>query len=64
MDTDGVAKKLREMIPGEPEAAVSPSPIRGLLQVVIDTKVFYVSEDLKFLIRGELIDLDGKDVKE
>ena len=60
MDADGVAKKLREMIPGEPEAAVSPSPIRGLLQVVIDTKVFYVSEDLKFLIRGELIDLDGK----
>ena len=60
MDVDGVAKKLREMIPGEPEAAVSPSPIRGLLQVVIDTKVFYVSEDLKFLIRGELIDLDDK----
>ena len=60
METGSVAEKLREMIPGEPEAAVSPSPIPGLLQVVIDTKIFYISEDLKFLIQGELIDLDGK----
>ena len=60
MDADDVAEKLKEIIPGAPEAAVSPSPIPGVLQVVIDTKVFYISEDLKFLIRGELIDLDGK----
>ena len=59
-DTDGVVKRLKEIIPGEPEAAVSASPIPGLLQVVIDTRVFYISEDLKFLIQGELIDLEGK----
>ncbi len=60
MDLDGVAKKLKEIVPGEAEATVSPSPIPGLLQVVIDTKVFYISKDVKFLMRGELIDLNGK----
>ena len=60
LDAENVAKKLKEMIPGGREAAVSPSPIPGLLQVVIDTKVFYVSEDLNFLMRGELVDLNRK----
>ncbi len=38
---------------------VSPSPVQGLFEVRIGAKIAYVSADGRYLIQGEIIDLDS-----
>ncbi len=36
----------------------APTPITGLYQVVNDGRIFYLTPDLKYAVRGNIIDLD------
>ncbi|WP_199609459.1 bifunctional protein-disulfide isomerase/oxidoreductase DsbC [Flocculibacter collagenilyticus] len=39
--------------------AISPSPIKGLMQVVTDRGIFYSSQNGKYLVHGKMFDLDN-----
>lgn len=51
-----ISKKL----PGIDFGTVTPAPINGLYEVSIGPDVVYFSADGKFLVQGDLIDLDAK----
>lgn len=49
-----VSKRFPEIRPEQ----LSPAPVPGLLEVRVGSKVAYVSADGRYLIQGEIIDLD------
>ena len=51
---------LSLMLPDLEPDAVNPSPVPGLYEVVLGPKVFYVTEDARFLIQGDVIDLESR----
>ncbi len=48
-----IAAKFPEIRPEQ----IAPSPVQGLYEVRIGSKIAYVSTDGKFLVQGEIIDL-------
>ncbi len=38
---------------------LSPSPIAGVWELAVDMELYYVSEDGRYLVKGEIIDLNG-----
>jgi len=58
-----VQEQLRTVFPEGDVDAVRSSVVPGLLEVVRDTRLYYVSEDGNFLIAGQVIDTrDGTNV--
>lgn len=55
---DAIHKRLSELMPAT-DFSVLQTPLRGLYEVTHDSSVFYMSEDGKFLIQGELVDIDA-----
>lgn len=53
--------QLADMLPGVTQEQVSDSPINGIYEVAIGTKVAYVSDDGRYLMQGELFDLDSNE---
>ena len=53
--------QLAEMLPGVTREQVSDSPIAGVYEIAIGTKVAYVSDDGRYLMQGELFDLDSNE---
>jgi len=51
--------KLAKLIPEEP-SSITESPAKGLYEVVYGTDVFYIHEDGKYLLQGDLIDIDTR----
>lgn len=56
-----IQKRLNQVISGAPPAMIKPSPIGGIYQVTIGTKVFYMSENGQYLLNGNLIDLETRE---
>lgn len=52
-----VQSALKKMIPTEEPSKVTPSPIKGVYEVAYGTTIFYISEDGKYLLQGDLIDV-------
>ncbi len=52
--------KLAKLIPGEEPSSITESPAKGLYEVVYGTDVFYIHEDGKYLLQGDLIDVDTR----
>lgn len=52
-----VVEGLSEAIPGVTKENVFETPIKGLYQVIIGARVVYVSDDGRYLIKGEMVDL-------
>ncbi len=48
---------LKKLIPDETPDRVSPSPIKGVYEVAYGTTIFYISEDGKYILQGDLIDV-------
>ncbi len=48
---------IGEILPGVPISEITPSPLEGVSEVVIGGKLFYVSNDGKYLMQGSLIEL-------
>ncbi len=58
-ESEGIIKqRLGEILPDIDVDSVAPSPLEGLYEVVIGQRLVYVTGDGKFLIQGNLIDLE------
>jgi thiol:disulfide interchange protein DsbC len=51
---------LEKNLPGLKVDSVNPSELDGLYEVTIGPKLFYVSDDARYMIQGSLIDLKEK----
>jgi thiol:disulfide interchange protein DsbC len=56
-----VEEKLRALVPNAKTIAISESPIKGILQVQINSDIVYVTEGAEYLVQGQIIDLDTRD---
>jgi thiol:disulfide interchange protein DsbC len=56
-----VEEKIRGLAPNATTIAVSESPIDGILQVQVNSELVYVSSDGKYLLQGNIIDIDTRD---
>jgi thiol:disulfide interchange protein DsbC len=56
-----VEEKLRALVPNAKTIAISETPIKGILQVQINSDIVYVTEDGQYLLQGQVIDLDTRD---
>jgi thiol:disulfide interchange protein DsbC len=54
---ESVPETLAARIPGVEAEHVQPTPVPGLWEVTVGTQVVYISEDGRYMVRGELIDL-------
>lgn len=48
---------LQLLIPGKEPDKISRSPVPGLVEVIIGPRLFYFSEDGRFLLNGHIIDI-------
>ncbi|HAI95824.1 MAG: disulfide bond formation protein DsbC [Cycloclasticus sp.] len=56
-DEASVALGLSAVIPNISKDSVSKTPITGLYQVLVGARVIYASEDGRYIIQGEMVDL-------
>lgn len=56
-DEASVALGLSAVIPNISKDNVSKTPITGLYQVLVGARVIYASEDGRYIIQGEMVDL-------
>lgn len=59
-DEAAIKKAIATFMPTEQVDAVKPSEIKGLYEVNAGTNIFYASEDGKYLLQGQLFDVDAK----
>lgn len=59
-DTEAFRAIISEKLPGIDFGSVTPAPLDGIYEVAVGPDVVYFSQDGKFLIQGDLIDLDAK----
>jgi thiol:disulfide interchange protein DsbC len=58
---EAVKKSLRSVLPDTKPSSISPSVIPGVYEVVLDSEVVYVSENGRYLLQGNLIDLQEQE---
>lgn len=64
-DEASIADNLSKVIPGVSKSDVSKTPIEGLYQVVVGARIVYTSDDGRYIIQGEMVDLvDRKNLTE
>jgi thiol:disulfide interchange protein DsbC len=57
-DTDKVIREaVGKILPGIPVNEITPSPLPGISEVIIGAKLFYISNDGKYIMQGSLIEL-------
>jgi thiol:disulfide interchange protein DsbC len=54
---EAINKSLQGVFPGIAPSEINPSPIAGVSEVLIGPRLFYVSNDGKYLLKGSLIEL-------
>jgi thiol:disulfide interchange protein DsbC len=52
-----VEERLASMFPGVEAENISPTPVPGLWEVTLAGQVVYLSEDGRYMMRGDLIDM-------
>jgi len=55
-----ITKALGGVFPGVTPTEINPSPMTGVSEVLIGPRLFYVSNDGKYLLQGSLIDLETR----
>lgn len=58
--TARLTARLRTVLPDAAVTSVKPAPVPGLYEVMLGPTVLYMTPDAKFVIKGDLIDLDGR----
>lgn len=53
-----VRDKIKTIFPGIEIDSLQKTPITGLYELMVDDEIVYVSEEGRYLIRGDLLDLD------
>lgn len=59
-DGNAIEAKIRALAPNAETIAISETPIDNLLQVQINSEIYYATSDAKYLISGRVIDLDTR----
>lgn len=59
--TKAIEASLQQALPGFKPDSIKPSKMQGLYEVVAGPKLFYVSEDGKYLFQGSMIDIKAKE---
>lgn len=55
-----LSERLRHVIPDAAITSVKPAPVTGLYEVMLGATVLYMSEDGRYVFRGDIFDLDSK----
>jgi len=55
-----VEEKIRTLVPNAKTIAISETPIKGILQVQINSDIVYVSSDGQYLLQGQIMDIDTR----
>jgi thiol:disulfide interchange protein DsbC len=56
-----IEEALKQALPGVKPDSIKLSPMAGLYEVMVGPKLFYVSEDGRYLIQGSLIDIQKRE---
>jgi thiol:disulfide interchange protein DsbC len=56
-----IEKSVTDALQGVKPDSIKPSPVRGLFEVTVGPKLFYVSEDGAFLIQGHIVDVKARE---
>lgn len=59
-DEQAVRDSIARLMPTVKPDLVSPSEVKGMYEVMVGTNLFYMSEDGKYMIQGDMIDLDSR----
>ena len=51
---------LAEVVPPDEIDNISPSPVEGISEVLIGMSIFYVTNDGKYVLKGNLIDMETR----
>jgi thiol:disulfide interchange protein DsbC len=51
---------IQEVLPGVEVTSVAATPVAGLLEVSVGADVYYISQDGKYFMQGEMMDLDTR----
>ncbi len=54
------AQRLQGVVPDAQITSVKPAPVSGLYEVMLGATVLYMSEDGRYVVRGDIFDLDSK----
>ncbi len=58
VDEAMLTKKLQVLIPDEKPDAITETAVKGLYEVTYGPQIFYISEDGRYLMKGNLLDID------
>jgi thiol:disulfide interchange protein DsbC len=56
-----VEEKIRSLVPNAKTIAVSETPIQGVFQVQVNSDIIYVTQDGKYLLQGQLMEIDSRE---
>jgi len=59
-DDAAIKKTLSHVIPGQQPDSIVETPISGLYEVIYGSEILYVTGDGRFLIQGDLVDMQKK----
>lgn len=54
---EAVRASLQKLVPGVEPQSIKPAPIPGIYEVVLEGQVFYLSQDGRYMVQGQLVDL-------
>ena len=57
--SERLTARIAKMFPKEKVTDITPSPVAGLYEVLLGSSLFYLSVDGRYVVHGDLIDLDG-----
>lgn len=60
-DKAATARNLAKVIPGITEKSITTTPVAGLYQVTVGARIIYVSEDGRYIVQGEMVDLSTRE---
>jgi thiol:disulfide interchange protein DsbC len=59
--TDNIRQKLGALVPGMSPDNITVTPIKGLYEVTFGAQIMYFSSDGRYMLRGNLIDIDKRE---
>ena len=55
-----IKQSLAKVLPGVTPDQIKPSPMQGVSEVLVGARLFYISDDGRYLLQGSLIDLETR----
>ncbi len=59
-DEAAIKKALGQSMPTAKIESIKPSEVKGLYEVILGSRIYYVSEDGKYLLQGRLVDIANR----